>query len=57
MNVAMKGVNNSVVKMQLPAFTLSHKNNCLAYLINMLLKENMKMESFLKERSNSESPK
>lgn len=53
----MKGVNNSVVKMQLPAFTLSHKNKCMAYLLNMPLKGNMKMKSFLKERSNSESPK
>lgn len=53
----MKGVINSVVKMQLPVFTLGHKNNCMANLLNMLLKGNMKMESFLKERSNSESPK
>lgn len=30
----MKGVNNSVVKMQLPAFTLSQKNNCMANLVN-----------------------
>lgn len=35
--------------MQLPAFTLSQKNNCMANLVNMFLKGNMKMKSLLKE--------